>query len=78
MHDVGMGSSDFYETDEPLEQVLEAFEQGEKRLTAMPPAGQTGRPSGRGWTEYLRLPGALGLLQPLSDRPTSATPRVAH
>jgi hypothetical protein len=85
-----MGSSDdFYEPDEPLEQVLEAFEQGEKRVTAAPSQGQTVRldldvsavfraASRQGWTEQLRLPGPLRLLQPLIEQPTTTTPRVTH
>lgn len=45
-----MSANDFYEDDEPVEQILAAFERGEKR--------QTKRPN-RGFNEHLRLPGQL-------------------
>src|SRR6266498_1737315 len=50
MQDMGTGS-EFYEDDEPVAKIVEAFERGEKGLTAPPPSW--------GHTEYLLL-GGLG------------------
>ncbi|MEV7970698.1 hypothetical protein AB0O34_32620 [Sphaerisporangium sp. NPDC088356] len=41
-----MNADDFYEDDEPIEQVLAAFERGDKRLTRRP---------NRGFNEHLSL-----------------------
>jgi hypothetical protein len=51
MQDMGTGS-EFYEDDEPVAKIAEAFERGEKGLTAPPPSW--------GHTEYLLL-GGLGI-----------------
>lgn len=42
---------EFYEDDEPVEDVVTAFDAGEKFLTARPVEHQ------RGWTRFLRLKG---------------------
>ena len=36
-----MGPTDFYEEDEPVESIVEAFERGEKHETEPPSAGRT-------------------------------------
>ena len=66
-------AGDFHEPDEPVGDVIAAFKSGEKRVTAMPAAGQTanlvvnwGRPRGR--TEYLMTPDRR-LLVPVAGRP---------
>lgn len=41
----GMDGNDFYEEDEPLEEVLEAFERGEKQLAEPPAPGFDAHPS---------------------------------
>ena len=63
----GMTSdSEFYEADEPVEKVIEAFERGQKGVTARPV---------RGWTEYLTVnrPGQISFL----PRTTIVSGRVA-
>lgn len=47
-----MERGDFYEDDEPSEDVVAAFNAGEKFVTARPVEHQ------RGWTKFLRLRGA--------------------
>jgi len=67
MHDGLMGHhEDFYVPDEPVEDVIAAFEAGEKHLTAPP----------RGRTETLRIPG-LPLVRVLRDITTSANRELA-
>lgn len=90
MHDGPMdGREDFYEDDEPIEQVRGAFERGEKHVTAVSHRGSRTEllkveattslrvASVRGKTELLRLPG-LRLLKPVVGRPTSTTPQTQH
>ena len=90
MHDGPMSRrGDFYEDDEPIDEVRAAFERGEKHLTAAPdhgsrtellkvqPAGSPRPASVRGKTELLRLPG-LRLLKPFTGRPTSTTPQIQN
>jgi hypothetical protein len=73
--------NDFYEDDEPLEEVLRAFHGGEKGLTARPVAGRTENlslepvVSRRGWTETIIVPGILKLV---SDLTTTAQRVAAH
>jgi hypothetical protein len=81
-HHGHMGQTgDFYEEDEPLEDVLRAFHGGEKGLTGRPTAGRTENfafDAGvvrRGWTETLNLPGILKLV---SDLTTTASRAAAH
>jgi hypothetical protein len=67
MHDGRMvDDDDFYEPDEPVEQVVEAFERGVKRRTVAPTRGQTvnlpaaallGVGAVLGYTEHLHVPG---------------------
>ena len=76
--------SDFFEEDEPVERVREAFERGVKGLTRRPSAGQTEKlwahmdlqvlPPAHGWTVYLDVPG-IELLTPRDEAPT-ATVRI--
>ncbi len=67
---------DFFEEDEPLEEVLRAYDAGPKARTARP-MGQTvtfdviGNNRTRGWTNFERFAGILG---DLIDRNTTATP----
>jgi hypothetical protein len=70
-----MPSDDFYEEDEPVEQVVQAFEQGDKQLTAGPSRGVTQTLDmgiysalARSRTEYLDVPGATLTLT--SEQPT--------
>jgi hypothetical protein len=78
-HHVGQ-TNDFYEEDEPFEDVLRAFNADEKGLTARPTAGRTENlqvvpyVTRRGWTQTLNVPGLMKLV---SDLTTTATPRAA-
>jgi hypothetical protein len=76
----------FYEDDEPVEEVLQAFEHGEKHLTEAPvlgsrteylklPAFASHMESSRGRTTFLQLRG-WRLLKPTTGRPTSTTPEL--
>jgi hypothetical protein len=58
--------TEFYEDDEPVEKILDAFERGQKGITARPV---------RGWTRYLSVsrPGHAGFL----PRITIVSGRVA-
>jgi hypothetical protein len=72
---------EFFEEDEPLEDVLAAFSQGEKGLTARPVASRTVHPAAdsgiasRGWTKTLPVPTVLTVV---SDLTTIAVRRPAH
>lgn len=69
---------DFYEDDEPIDEIIVAFNAG--------PKGLTGKRAG--WTDYLKVPGLLGLWANVatvstSDASTepstrSATVRLSH
>lgn len=43
-----MSANDFYEDDEPVEDIVAAFERGEKRITQRP---------NRGFNEHISMPG---------------------
>jgi hypothetical protein len=58
-----MSADDFYVPDEPVEDVIAAYERGEKRVTARPSNGKT---------EQLRVPG-LSWFVPFKKLPTAAT-----
>jgi hypothetical protein len=76
-HDVTVGDpNNFFEEDEPLAEVLRAYDSGEKGRTAPPTVGYTvnldvpvGASGPRGWTRALEF---FGLLGSLTDQPTTA------
>ena len=81
-HDDRVGEHDeFFEEDEPLEDVLAAFSRGEKGFTARPVPSSTAHPAGdsgvasRGWTKTLPVPTVLKVV---SDLTTIAVRRPAH
>ncbi|GAA1800847.1 hypothetical protein HC028_08655 [Planosporangium flavigriseum] len=59
---------DFYEPDEPVEEILRAFEQGEKGVTS---------PVTWAKTEYLKLPGLASLGRILSCSSNKTTPQLS-
>jgi hypothetical protein len=58
-----MDPDSFYEDDEPVEEILAAFERGEKGVTKRPP---------RGYNETLRVPGLTPTLSRSSNRTLGA------
>jgi hypothetical protein len=64
-----MDSDDFYEDDEPLEEIVAAFERGEKGLTAPPP---------RGFNETLTVPGLRPILTQYSNTTISTLVRSGN
>jgi hypothetical protein len=59
---------DFYEPDEPVEEILKAFERGEKGLTASVAWAKT---------EYLKLPGLSGLGRIATRYSNKSTPQLS-
>jgi hypothetical protein len=75
------GIDEFYEQDEPVDDVAKAFERGPKQVTGAP-RGQTeyltvGQTAVRGWTRTLDLPG-LTTTKVFPDLTTRAALRPAR
>jgi hypothetical protein len=54
--------NDFYEPDEPVDEVIKAFQQGEPGLTRRPT---------RGWTQYLAIKGLSQVRMALQESATT-------